>query len=329
MPKRGTKGGQPPEPEPQAGEKLDSGELELSSSDDEEAGISSDDGWAGGLDSEEEPAERDIEQAVLGYMKALDKRRTQRSSGTEPQSDTEEENEDLLSDERWATCLHACTDCLWHCTTACWRHLLTHSHAIRCACYSDEGTEVDKDADDDGPSSTAPGSEGGSQEAGDEPQGQLRRQRQPRPSGTRPEVDAEQEARLARLLAQGRGPGAAEQEGEGSDPASDSSEDERPARNTVGSVPLEWYKAEEHVGYDLDGNKLVRDPAASGTCATGPGGRRRPPAEVGRQAKPPAPVRTPSRRPPLAAAATGAQGRPPGRAAGQGRLIQGLAHHLR
>ena len=29
-------------------------------------------------------------------------------------------------------------------------------------------------------------------------------------------------------------------------------------RNTVGDVPLEWYAAEEHVGYDLDGSKLVR-----------------------------------------------------------------------
>lgn len=42
------------------------------------------------------------------------------------------------------------------------------------------------------------------------------------------------------------------------DPASDSSEDERPGRNTVGNVPLEWYDAEEHIGYDKDGNKLVK-----------------------------------------------------------------------
>lgn len=34
------------------------------------------------------------------------------------------------------------------------------------------------------------------------------------------------------------------------DDGSDSSEDERPARNTVGDVPLEWYKNEEHIGYD-------------------------------------------------------------------------------
>uniref|UniRef100_A0A1D2A9E9 Ribosome biogenesis protein BOP1 homolog n=1 Tax=Auxenochlorella protothecoides TaxID=3075 RepID=A0A1D2A9E9_AUXPR len=42
------------------------------------------------------------------------------------------------------------------------------------------------------------------------------------------------------------------------DPASDSSEDERPGRNTVGNVPLEWYDAEEHIGYDKDGMKLVK-----------------------------------------------------------------------
>ena len=34
------------------------------------------------------------------------------------------------------------------------------------------------------------------------------------------------------------------------DPGSDSSEDERPHRNTIGNVPLEWYADEGHVGYD-------------------------------------------------------------------------------
>jgi hypothetical protein len=42
------------------------------------------------------------------------------------------------------------------------------------------------------------------------------------------------------------------------DEASDSSEDERPNRNTVGSVPLEWYAAEEHIGYDKEGNKIIK-----------------------------------------------------------------------
>lgn len=44
------------------------------------------------------------------------------------------------------------------------------------------------------------------------------------------------------------------------DPPSDSSEDERPPRNTVGEVPLEWYRHEEHIGYDVDGQKLGRRP---------------------------------------------------------------------
>lgn len=28
----------------------------------------------------------------------------------------------------------------------------------------------------------------------------------------------------------------------------------------VGEVPLEWYKAEEHIGYDVDGRPLARRP---------------------------------------------------------------------
>ena len=42
------------------------------------------------------------------------------------------------------------------------------------------------------------------------------------------------------------------------DEGSDSSEDERPARNTVGAVPLAWYKDEQHIGYDRDAKKLIR-----------------------------------------------------------------------
>lgn len=29
-------------------------------------------------------------------------------------------------------------------------------------------------------------------------------------------------------------------------------------RNTVGDVPLEWYKEEEHIGYDLAGKKIKK-----------------------------------------------------------------------
>jgi hypothetical protein len=29
-------------------------------------------------------------------------------------------------------------------------------------------------------------------------------------------------------------------------------------RNTVGDVPREWYKDEEHIGYDIDGRKIKK-----------------------------------------------------------------------
>ncbi|XP_031272587.1 ribosome biogenesis protein BOP1 homolog [Pistacia vera] len=38
---------------------------------------------------------------------------------------------------------------------------------------------------------------------------------------------------------------------------SDSSEDEVALRNTVGDVPLEWYKDEKHIGYDISGQKIT------------------------------------------------------------------------
>ncbi|KAK4776095.1 hypothetical protein SAY87_024056 [Trapa incisa] len=39
---------------------------------------------------------------------------------------------------------------------------------------------------------------------------------------------------------------------------SDSSEDEVAPRNTIGNVPLEWYKDEELIGYDITGKKLKK-----------------------------------------------------------------------
>nr|XP_043619969.1 ribosome biogenesis protein BOP1 homolog [Erigeron canadensis] len=39
---------------------------------------------------------------------------------------------------------------------------------------------------------------------------------------------------------------------------SDSSEDEVGPRNTIGDVPLEWYKDEEHIGYDVAGKKIKK-----------------------------------------------------------------------
>jgi len=41
---------------------------------------------------------------------------------------------------------------------------------------------------------------------------------------------------------------------------SDSSEDEVPSRNTVGDVPLRWYKDEQHIGYDIRGKKIKKQP---------------------------------------------------------------------
>lgn len=29
-------------------------------------------------------------------------------------------------------------------------------------------------------------------------------------------------------------------------------------RNTVGDVPLEWYREEEHIGYDVTGKKIKK-----------------------------------------------------------------------
>ncbi|KAM1382162.1 hypothetical protein ACFX2F_034658 [Malus domestica] len=39
---------------------------------------------------------------------------------------------------------------------------------------------------------------------------------------------------------------------------SDSSEDEVVPRNTVGDVPLEWYRDEKHIGYDIKGKKIKK-----------------------------------------------------------------------
>lgn len=57
---------------------------------------------------------------------------------------------------------------------------------------------------------------------------------------------------------------AAEEEQDDDDPATDSSEEERPHRNTVGEVPLGWYRAEDHIGYDHDGRKIAKSGGAAG-----------------------------------------------------------------
>ncbi|GMH30041.1 hypothetical protein Nepgr_031884 [Nepenthes gracilis] len=59
-------------------------------------------------------------------------------------------------------------------------------------------------------------------------------------------------------------PGLADVDGSASDDIhevveeSDSSEDEVTPRNTIGDVPLEWYKDEEHIGYDITGKKIKK-----------------------------------------------------------------------
>ncbi|KAL8129463.1 hypothetical protein V2J09_018618 [Rumex salicifolius] len=54
------------------------------------------------------------------------------------------------------------------------------------------------------------------------------------------------------------GAGIASDEGHEAAEESDSSEDEVAPRNTVGDVPLEWYKDEEHIGYDITGKKIKK-----------------------------------------------------------------------
>lgn len=39
---------------------------------------------------------------------------------------------------------------------------------------------------------------------------------------------------------------------------SDSSEDEVAPQNTIGDVPLDWYKDEKHIGYDISGKKITK-----------------------------------------------------------------------
>ena len=29
-------------------------------------------------------------------------------------------------------------------------------------------------------------------------------------------------------------------------------------RNTVGNIPMQWYDEFDHIGYDLDGNKITK-----------------------------------------------------------------------
>ncbi|KAI3438768.1 hypothetical protein D9Q98_001186 [Chlorella vulgaris] len=187
MSKRSARGGSrlaqvsAPEPEPE----LEVAELQLSSDEEYESGEESDlVSLSGGED--DAGVDREIEDAVLGYMAAAEKNR--QDGGSASGSDDEGEHTDSGSGE--------------------------------------EGEER-------------------SQEGGEGRQGAAEPQ----------SANLHGAAAAAAVADDGD-----DDEQRPDDPASDSSEDERPNRNTIGDVPLVWYKDEEHVGYDAEGKKLARRP---------------------------------------------------------------------
>ncbi|PSC76374.1 ribosome biogenesis BOP1-like protein [Micractinium conductrix] len=198
-----------PAPEPE----LEAVELALSSDEEWEAGSGSDDDGSplavSGSDSEDDEegagVDRDIENAVLGYMAAAEKQRQRRGAGEA--SDDEPGGGDASgSDED-----------------------------------DDEegGSPVVTDSDEE---PAADGVAGGPSGSGSEEEHEED-----------DEGEAEEDERRARRAA-------ALAAGEDPDPASDSSEEERPQRNTVGDVPLEWYRHEEHIGYNVEGQKIEKGP---------------------------------------------------------------------
>jgi len=103
------------------------------------------------------------------------------------------------------------------------------------------------------PSSAMPDSSGPSD---DRAAGKRKRQQEP--------GDAEEERRKAAEAEQAEDDMDGEDSDEGDsdeaadeDDSSDDSQDDAP-RNRIGNVPLEWYKDEDHVGYDLAGEKIIR-----------------------------------------------------------------------
>ncbi|KAG0609240.1 hypothetical protein M758_8G169200 [Ceratodon purpureus] len=129
------------------------------------------------------------------------------------------------------------------------------------------GSEDEADGDDD----DFDGSEYGSGEEGDESSGDEEEVDEDARNyvldvmkdfltgavGTNGEGGKEEEAN-----GNGVGEPEGEAEGEAVNPTaaeeSDSSEDEVPDRNTIGDVPLEWYKNEDHIGYTKDGLKIKK-----------------------------------------------------------------------
>lgn len=98
------------------------------------------------------------------------------------------------------------------------------------------------------------GSSDGSSDGGSDEDGKQQQRRSQRQKGKPANANGDGDAGAAAAANGGGGANA----DAAADEDSDSSEDERPNRNTVGAVPLEWYKDEDHVGYDLDGAKIAR-----------------------------------------------------------------------
>ncbi|KAL4425519.1 hypothetical protein ABPG75_009535 [Micractinium tetrahymenae] len=195
-------------------------DLALSSDEEPESPLDSEDELAGaaasggsGSDDEEggpgsTGVDREIENAVLGYMAAVEKRRQQRQQQRKGGSDadTEEEGAGGSSDDEDS---------------------------------QDGGSPAVTDSDEEPPAGRSDGSEDGEEHGGSGSEGE----------------GSEGDARLRQHAV-----AVAAAAAEDPDPASDSSEDERPNRNTIGDVPLEWYQHEEHIGYDVEGRRLDKRP---------------------------------------------------------------------
>lgn len=131
--------------------------------------------------------------------------------------------------------------------------------ACACARSEDDGGDADTEEEEAGGSDAEDDDEGGSPAVTDSDDelpasGSGSDDDEEGGSGSEDE-GSEGEARLQQHAA-----AAAAAVAEDPDPASDSSEDERPNRNTIGDVPLEWYQHEEHIGYDVDGKRLAKKP---------------------------------------------------------------------
>lgn len=207
----------------QAPEGLDDAELALSSDEEYESG--EEEGSELGLsgsgsdadDSEEEDegrprssgVDREIENAALAYMAAVQKRQQRQQAGGSGRC------ERGGCRRRWGPRVHMSG------LAACCpppSQLQFHILCTAPACCSD--SEEDEDEEDS--------------DAGEEPAAAARGGGGEQPAGSNDSRGGEESED--------------EERPQHDDPASDSSEDERAPRNTIGQVPLEWYKDEEHIG---------------------------------------------------------------------------------